>query len=384
MTSPAAERGYRVALLDWLACAVRGASEPATRAAASAGDRVVALGTAGHVLDFDDTYGPGLAHLSAPTAPVALVVGAEVGATIGDALTAYADGFEAMGVIARASHPALYDAGWHPTAVCGTLGAAVVAGRLLALDAEAERSARAIALLRASGLRAAFGSDGKALQVGMAASAGVQAARLAAGGARVDLDRVAQDVTGGFPASFAGARYAEPGAERAVALNWIKPYPCCLQAHAPIEAALAARANSGIEDAAALEVVVHPVSRRAAAIDDPADGLQAKFSIPYLVAYAALYGPPTVESFATVDAAALELARGRVRVTTDGMLAESAAILRTEGGELARVEASRGSPANPLDDAQLAAKVHALAGDTLDAALDDPDRPVAELLACLP
>ena len=66
---------YRVALLDWVACAARGAGEPAARAARAAGDgvldRVAFAGTAGHVLDFDDTYLPGLAHLSAPTAPSA-------------------------------------------------------------------------------------------------------------------------------------------------------------------------------------------------------------------------------------------------------------------------------------------------------------------------
>ena len=361
---------------------MRGTHEPAGRAAAASGDRVLALGAAGHVLDFDDTYGPGLAHLSAPTAPAALVVGAEAGATLGEALAAYADGFEAMAAFARASHPALYDAGWHPTAVCGTLGAAVVAARLLGLGAEAQRSARALALLRASGLRAAFGSDGKALQVGMASSAGVQAARLAAGGARVDLDHVAHDPTGGFPASFAGARYAEPDGAPAIELNWIKPYPCCLQAHAPIEVALAARDRLRGEES--LEIVVHPVSRRAAAIDEPADGLQAKFSIPYLVAFAALNGAPTVDDFATVDRAALEFARDRVRVVADARLAESAAVLRTEDREIARVEASTGSPANPLDEAQLAAKVRTLAGDTLDGALDDLDRPVADVLALLP
>ena len=62
-----------------MACASRGASEPAARAAAAAGDPVVALGTAGHVLDFDDTYLPGMAHLSAPVAPAALVLGARAG-----------------------------------------------------------------------------------------------------------------------------------------------------------------------------------------------------------------------------------------------------------------------------------------------------------------
>src|SRR5205085_10377447 len=63
--------------------------------------------------------------------------------------------------------------------------------RLLGLDHERERSARALALLRAGGMRAGFGSDAKALGVGLAAAAGVQAARLAAAGAQAPLERVA-------------------------------------------------------------------------------------------------------------------------------------------------------------------------------------------------
>ena len=38
---------YRAAFTDWLACASRGFSEPAARAASAAGDPIVALGTAG-------------------------------------------------------------------------------------------------------------------------------------------------------------------------------------------------------------------------------------------------------------------------------------------------------------------------------------------------
>src|SRR5947207_733050 len=126
---------YRVAFLDWLSCCSAGASERAARCAQTAADgvadRVLAAAVAGHVLDFDDTYVPGLAHLSAPTAPVALILGADLGATISDVLGAYAEGFEAMGTLARRSHPALYERGWHPTAVCGAVGAAVTAATLL-------------------------------------------------------------------------------------------------------------------------------------------------------------------------------------------------------------------------------------------------------------
>ena len=286
---------YRTALLDWLACAAAGHGEPATRAARSAGmstlDRVTAAGTAGHVLDFDDTYEPGLAHLSAAVAPAALVMAAARRASAGVALEAFAAGFEAMAAVARASHPALYERGLHPTAVCGPVGAAVAASRVLGLHAAAERSAIALGLLRGAGLQAAFGSDGKALQVGLSAAAGVAAANLASGGASVPLERAAE----GFAQAF-GGRFAEPDGEPAVEQNWIKAYPCCLQTHSAIEAAANVRAASETPLEAPI-LAVHPLSRDAAPYGVPADGLQAKFSLPYTTAHTLLHGAPGVESF---------------------------------------------------------------------------------------
>src|SRR5215210_7706156 len=273
---------YRAALLDWMACAVRGRSEPAARAAAATGDgmleRVAALGTAGHVLDFDDTYLPGIAHLSAPVAPAAIVVGAEAGATTGDVLSAYARGFEAMGALAAAGHPALYDRGWHPTAACGGVGAAVAAAALLGADGP---TAAALAALRAGGLRAAFGSDGKSLQVGLGAASGVAAATLGA-----------------------------------------------------IECAERVRAAGGAP-AGPLVVLAHPVSRQAAGYDDVETPLQAKFSIPYTTAYTLLHGGPRVDAFAAVEAETLGLSE-RIAVRTDTALGESEFALLAGEDELAR------------------------------------------------
>jgi 2-methylcitrate dehydratase PrpD/predicted RNA-binding protein with PIN domain len=361
---------YALAFVDWLACAARGRAEPAARATEQLGEPVVHAGTAGHVLDFDDTYLPGIAHLSAPVAPVALVLGAELGRPAGEVLEAYAEGFEAMGAIARASHPALYDGGWHPTAVCGGAGAAVAAARLLRAERD---SAVAVALLRASGLLAAFGSHGKSLQVGLAASTGLQAARLAAAGARVPLAEAAR----GFEEA-TGGRYAAPGDELAIRENWIKAWPCCLQTHGAIEAASRARESGAIE--AALTVTVHPVSLQAAAYGPrPEDGLQAKFSIPYLTAFTLLHGPPSVESFDRVDQDACALAE-RIEVRTDRGLLESECVLEVDGDDVARVEAALGSPQRPMDAEALREKVVGLAGEGLADALDDLDRPAAELL----
>ena len=392
---------YADALLDWLACAAAGRAEPAARAAAAAlgGDggpegRVAAAAAAGHVLDFDDTYLPGIAHLSAPTAPAALVLGAEREATVGDVLAAYAGGFEAMGSLARAGHPALYDGGWHPTAVCGSAGAAVAASRLLGLGPEREQAAVALALLRSGGLRSGFGSDGKSLGVALAAATGVAAARLAAAGAAAGLEAAARGAAG-YEEAF-GARFELDDGVAAIEQNWIKAYPCCLQTHSAIECALAAReaqqptgslkGSGGDNDlepslnTGELEVVVHPLSLQAAPVGGPAGGLEAKFSIPYLTAFALLRGAPAVGDFAALDEEALQLAQERVTVRPDPALLESEAVLRAAGGEVARVRAALGSPERPLGAEGLAAKRSALGVEHLEGALEDRTRPARELL----
>ena len=343
---------YRAAFIDWAACAVRGGSEPAARAAAAAGDPVVALGTAGHVLDYDDTYLPGIAHLSAPVAPAALVLGAHEGATVEDVLAAYAEGFEAMGALAAAGRPALYDHGWHPTAVCGAVGAAVAAAHLLGADRD---TAAGFAALRAGGLRAAFGSDGKSIQVGLAAATGVAAARLAKAGAIVPASRVAA----AWQEAYGGAWDIAP--HGAVDQNWIKAWPCCLQTHGAIECA---ERVEGVPDGP-ITVLAHPVSRQAAGYDEVETPLEAKFSIPYTTAFTLLHGGPRVDDFAALDPEAQALAE-RITVRTDPALGESEFALLAGDEELARVDAARGSPLHPLAPDDRRAKVHALAGDRLD------------------
>ena len=343
---------YRAAFTDWMACAVRGRSEPAARAAEAAGDPIVALATAGHVLDFDDTYLPGIAHLSAPVAPAALVLGARERASVDDVLAAYAEGFEAMGALATAGHPALYDRGWHPTAVCGAVGAAVAAAHLLGADRD---TAAGLAALRAGGLRAAFGSDGKSIQVGLAAATGVAAARLAAAGASVPVDRIAV----AWREAYGGEWDTAPAG--AIDHNWIKAWPCCLQTHGAIECA--ERVDAAPDGP--LTVLAHPVSRQAAGYDAVETPLQAKFSIPYTTAFTLLHGGPRVDDFGALDPAAQELAT-RISVRTDPALGESEFALFAGDEELARVDAARGSPLHPLSASDLRAKVHDLAGDRFD------------------
>jgi 2-methylcitrate dehydratase PrpD len=377
---------YRLALTDWLACAYAGTGERAAQAMRGAGEgllgEVAFAGVAGHVLDYDDTCSDGVAHVSAAAAPAALVLGAHLGATLQGALDAYAEGFEAMAAVAAASHPALYDSGLHPTTVCAPIGAAVAAAALLELPEAQREQALAISVLRAGGTRGAFGSDGKAIQVGLAAAAGVQAALLARAGAIVDPAVIHGPL--GFE-QVLGATFELPagsstGRRRAIERNWTKLYPSCLGTHSPIECAVQLRDDGHRLGQEPVEVLVHPVARQAAHRDVVDDGLAAKFSIPYCVAHTLGHGPPRVRDFARVDADTRELAV-QVRVSVDRSLPEFGAVITVGAEERARIPCPRGAPERPASAADLATKLAELAGTRLNGLFDDLRRPAATALA---
>jgi 2-methylcitrate dehydratase PrpD len=375
---------YLAAFTDWLACASAGAGERAARSVRASGDDLLTdvafAATAGHVLDFDDTFSAGVAHVSAACAPAALVLAAHLGLSVRAALDAYGEGFEAMAAVAAASHPALYEGGWHPTTVCGPIGAAVAASRLLDLPAAQHEHALALAVLRAGGTRGAFGSDGKAIQVGLAAAAGVQAALLARGGAVVD-QRVIHGPLGFEGVLGASWSWVKPGGQRtvhdesarAIDGNWIKLHPSCLGTHSPIEAAARVRALGYRLGRDQICVAVHPRARQAAYLDTVSDGMAAKFSIPHCVAHTLRHGPPRVRDFASsVDPVTRDDSR-LVSVTLDESLPEFGAVLCVAGRELARVRYPRGGPERPITTVELDAKVADLAADRLNGTLADVD-----------
>ena len=96
-------------------------------------------------------------------------------------------------------------------------------------------------------------------------------------------------------------------------------------------------------------MTVHPVSLQAAALGpEPADGLQAKFSIPYLTAYTLLNGPPVVDSFER-STPPPSSGRESIEVLTDARCSSPSSCCPRGGEELIRVEAALGSPQQPMD-----------------------------------
>jgi len=147
-------------------------------------------GVAAHAMDYDDTqlstskeavYGL-LTHPTTPVLNAALAIGEREQISGAELLLAYIIGVEVECRIADAINPRHYQSGFHSTATMGGLGAAMAAGKILGLNAEALCRALGMAASMASGLRENFGTMTKPLHAGRAAENGVTAALLAEAG----------------------------------------------------------------------------------------------------------------------------------------------------------------------------------------------------------
>src|SRR5262249_31078469 len=142
----------------------------------------LANGTAAHSLELDDTHQGGSIHLGVSVFSAALAVAEHVGASGKAFIAAAVVGFEVAARLAMAVRPKEhYGRGFHPTATCGTFGAAVSAAKLLDLNEPQLLSALGIAGSQAAGSME-FLTDGawtKRLHPGWAAFAGIHAASLA-------------------------------------------------------------------------------------------------------------------------------------------------------------------------------------------------------------
>ena len=389
--SEAARRRACGAFVDTAACMLAGAHDDAPRAAYAgvarwgAGGAVVvgtpyrlaapwaALvnGTAAHALDYDDVLEISNAHVSAVLVPALLALGEERGADGGACVDAFIVGVEVMARLGEAVNMTHYFKGWHTTSTLGAAAAAAACARLLGLDAARATAALSLATSFASGAKRQFGTMAKPLHAGLAAKNGIVAAALAESGLSAAPD--AYEGARGFVALFAGvprerletavANLDAPSAIERHGL-WQKYYPCCASAHRPLDALLALRVEGGFEARAVAEIdaLLPEIAVQNLPYRDPADAMQARFSLPYLLASALVDGRLALDAFtgqalARPDVRAL-LPKVRMRpdpdqpgaVNVDEAPQWATVTLRlSPGGERARtVRAPRGHPRAPL------------------------------------
>jgi 2-methylcitrate dehydratase PrpD len=398
VAAPGALVMMRLSLLDWAVCAIAARDQPVAGVvrALVAGEggvgeagvvgsalmvpaRAAALanGTISHALDFDDTHFGHIGHPSVAVVPAALALAQKVGASGADFLAAALVGVEAsvrVGLWLGRGH---YQAGFHQTATAGAFGAALAGARLLGLEAEATRHALGLAAGRASGLKAQFGSMAKPLNAGMAAANGVEAALLASLG--MQAGREVLDGAQGFGATHAGA--ADMRAFDGLGEDWLfegvshKFHACCHGLHAMAEALAAARGDLAADAVEAVAITTHPRWQSVCDIENPATGLEAKFSYRQVAAMV-LAGVDTAAlasySDALVQECTLADLRERIEVRFDAGLAETATRVELRLKDGGARTASHDLAA-PMPVEQRAAKLHdkavALVGRERHAAL---------------
>lgn len=386
-------------LVDWLGVAIIGATQEGSQilarvsAALAPGGGATVLGQAqrlptpfaalvngfqSHVLDFDDTYNPGLTtvHGSAPVWPAVFAVGEWRGAPGGSALAAFVLGWEAQVRIARAAGPAHYDVGWHVTGTVGHFGAAAAGARLLGLDTGRVTNALGTAGTQAAGLKQVYGSMGKAFHPGKAAMDGILAAALAADGFTSDGAILEGKV--GFWNVFStdadASRATEQLGERWELLDdGFKAYACGSLMHPTIDAIIALGREHGIEpdEVEVISPRVHPYLSWVMAKENPQTGLDGKFSSFHCAAIAMVDGAAGMRQFTDERVTAPEVVamRERVRFEYDESLPKDAAqvtITLRDGRRFERgTTHNKGTPGNPMSDDELSAKFVDLASAVL-------------------
>jgi 2-methylcitrate dehydratase PrpD len=362
-----------------------GRAEPASPSAAA-----FANGMLCHALDFDDTHAGSICHIGVVTGPALVAVAEAREASGTDLVAALVAGSELIARLGAAANPEYMVRGFHPTSVCGVFGATLGAARLLDLEPSQTVSALGIAGSMSGGLFAylADGSSTKPIHAGAAASAGLQAAQLAASGGEGPR-LVFEDRFGFFAAYYGlehydafGARLDDLGEKWETEDTAFKAYPACHFVHGCLDAAAALRAESGwqaddigsvtvaIPDAG-VPLVLEPIDAKRR----PRTDYDGKFSLPYSVAAMLVHGRVDVASYlseALRDEEVLELT-GRVgyeRRPFESFPQAFPGWVRVEdrrGNVLEReVSYQRGAAENPLSAAEVAAKFRQNAGLVLD------------------
>ncbi len=264
---------------------------------------------AAHLEDFDDTHLASVVHPGAAIAATVLALANHTSVTGTDALTAFAAGVETCLLLGEMLPDAL-TRGWHMTGIAAPVGAAVTGAFLAGADERRLVEAIDAAAHRAAGLTEALGTLGKPMHVGNAARVGVTVGFEERGG-RADGGLAALlTVLGAVPRDgFGNGRFG--GASR-IRDNIVKPYACGVLGHSSIDLALRLRDLSGGSELTSCQIRVNPLAVTAMGRNDPADGLESKFSVVHAFAVASLFGDADPSRFS--DSAARD---DRVRALRD-------------------------------------------------------------------
>ncbi|MFM0031745.1 MmgE/PrpD family protein [Paraburkholderia madseniana] len=340
-------------------------------------------GSTSHAVEFDDIFRDAIYHPGCPTIAASLALAEDTHASGLQFLKSIVAGYEVSTRIGAAIQPAHYRY-FHTTGTVGCFGAAA-AGVLLTSpgDDKAALHAMATSATFASGLQQAFRSDAmtKALHAGHAAWVGVTSAQGAAAG----ITGVADILEGS--AGFGAALCDSPdwstvtdGLGESFNIERItqKNHGCCGHTFAAIDALLECIKNSEArwEQIARIVVKTYAPALEVAGIREPKSAFEARFSLPYVLSHAAIYGSVRLEAFTEKrlsDNLIRELMQ-KVELVADAELTGHFPKIRSARVELTLADGRtfevfaphrRGDPEAPLSDDEINGKFLELAEPVL-------------------
>lgn len=347
----------RLHLLDWLAC-VAGARESAVAGALNPmqSDRMINAAFLGNVLEMDDIHRTALLHPGPVIWPCALI---EDFGDLDAVLDAAIAGYEVM-IAVGATFDARHYAFYHPTTTAGVFGAAATLAKGRQLDPERFANALALAGSVTGGLWQMRREPVTAKQ--WHAAHALQTGRGAAEYADMGITGPLSVLEG--PQGIYAATCDRPNA-MTFPDQWrihevsFKPWAACRHAHPAIDCALELRAAGKLT--APFRVETYADALAFCDRSDPVTEAEAKFSLQHAVAVIADGRDAGPEDFTPEAISALAPLRALVTVTeapeiTARYPAHFGA--RVNGFEL--IDA-RGDPERPVSEADVIAKMHALA-----------------------
>jgi 2-methylcitrate dehydratase PrpD len=309
----------KMSILDWCGVAYAAKKEPVSKIVSemvmeekgvnqatviSSGYRVssrgaaLANGATGHALDYDDTHFLFVGHPTSSALPTALALGEELNSSIEDILLAYMAGVEVSTRIGHILGYPHYNAGFHQTATSGSFGSTIVASKLLGLSEDQTINALGLVSTRASGIKSQFGTMGKPFHAGMAASNGIEAAKLSRLGfiSREDGIECEQGFfqTHGWNKEIPSRAIEGLGTEFLFPEIKYKFHACCHGLHSFLEALdeLKQVNNFNPETIEKIEIETNPSWLKVCNIEKPKTGLESKFSYK-LTAAMSIFGKDT-------------------------------------------------------------------------------------------
>jgi 2-methylcitrate dehydratase PrpD len=259
-----------------------------------------------HGIDMDDGHRFGALHPGTVVIPAALAAAELSKASTKELIAGIVVGYEVMIRIGMAIVPSSLNRGFHITGITGPFGAAAAAANIMALTREETVGALGMAGLQSSGLiqvnHEVEGAKVKPLNAARAAMSGLFSCILAKRGFKGPRS-IFEGEDGFLKAVTDEVKHElltqNLGEEFEIHNVYLKLYAACRHAHAPIDAALLAFANSPM-DASAIEKIVvetYPAAVRLAGIPHATSPSAGRFSIPFSVALALIKGDAGADKY---------------------------------------------------------------------------------------